>query len=511
MSQLLEAPGGKAPTALLGRIGSDPARPRFHFTAPMGWLNDPNGVCQWDGVHHLFYQYNPSGGFHSRIHWGHATSRDLVHWTDQPVALAPEPGPDADGCWSGVLVNDQGTPTLVYSGNAGDAELPCLATGSADLLTWTKFPGNPVIGERPATGMSGFRDHCVWREGNRWRMLIGAGLTLQGGFAALYDSPDLRHWDYRGPLLGGSAHDRALDDPLWLGTMWECAELFRLDGNRDAPLDGARPGHDYLVFSVWNEGVTKHALYWSGSYVGDRFVPDALHRLDLGGRCFYAPQGYRDEAGRRIMFGWLQDARSIDRSVAAGWAGVMSLPRLVTERGDGTLMLRPAPEVDSLRGELLLDCTEPIGPGPVLRFPEVTGDQFDLELEVELRPGAGIDVQLPGADLGDHCVGGVVLRVVRSSRGRLSVQLDRSATTDEPGIDVGPRGGQVPVGDDGATDVRIIVDHSVLEVFVNGVPLSARVHPEATTTSLGVRTVGAGATVAVRAWPMQDAWPPDRR
>lgn len=509
MSQLVKPPG-ETPEALLARIALDPARPRFHFTAPMGWLNDPNGLGQWDGVHHLFYQYNPAGGFHDRIHWGHATSRDLVHWTDRPVALAPEPGPDADGCWSGVLVDDHGTPTLVYSGNVGDAELPCLAFGSDDLLTWTKFAGNPVIGARPLPGMSGFRDHCVWREGDRWRMLIGAGVTLRGGFIALYDSPDLRTWEYRGPLLSGSAFDRALDDPFWLGTMWECAELFRLDGDRDVPLDGTRPGRDYLVFSAWNEGVTTHSLYWSGVYRGEEFVPEALHRIDLGGRCFYAPQSYRDDAGRRIMFGWLQDARSIARGVAAGWAGVMSLPRLVTGRGDGTLHVRPAPEVDALRGELLVERSVSIGPGWV-RLAAVTGDQFDLELGVALQPGAGVDVQLPGADLGDGCVGGVVLRILRSGPDRLSVQLDRSATTSAPGIDVGPRGGVVPVGGDGSTDVRIIVDHSVLEVFVNGVALSARVHPEDVSTPLGLLAVGAEATVAVRAWQMTDAWPADRR
>ncbi|MBA4101004.1 MAG: glycosyl hydrolase family 32, partial [Arthrobacter sp.] len=101
---------------LVARAEADALRPRFHFVSPAGWLNDPNGVSQWNGTYHLFYQYNPEGAFHHRIQWGHATSTDLVTWTDQPVALEPSAGPDADGCWSGVLVNDGGTPTLVYSG-----------------------------------------------------------------------------------------------------------------------------------------------------------------------------------------------------------------------------------------------------------------------------------------------------------------------------------------------------------------------------------------------------------
>lgn len=503
-------PVDEAPDALLARISEDRARPRFHFTAPTGWLNDPNGLCQRDGVHHLFYQCNPTGGFHHRIHWGHATSRDLVHWTDQPVALRPGDGPDADGCWSGVVVDDAGTPTIVYSGHLGDTDLPCLATGSPDLLTWTKFAGNPVLTDLPGTELSGFRDHCVWREAGRWRMAIGTGDPGAGGFIALYDSPDLRSWNYLGPLLNGTALDWALDDPSWPGTMWECAELFRLAGEADVPLDGTRPGNDYVVFSAWHQGLTKHALYWSGSYVDDRFVPADLHRLDLGGRYFYAPQSYRDESGRRIMFGWLQDARSVRRSVQAGWAGVMSLPRLVTERGDGTLRLEPVPEVALLRERVLTDGTEEIGSGTVRTYPDVTGDQLDVEVGAALDPGAGVHIQLPGSEKADGGVGGAVVRIVRTGRDTLAVQLDRSATTRERGIDTGLRGGLAPVADDGTISVRIIVDHSVLEIFVNGVALSARVHPQATTSPLAVRSIGMDLTASVQAWQMADARPPGR-
>ena len=396
-----------------------------------GWLNDPNGLCQRDGTHHLFYQYNPGGGFHDRIQWGHATSSDLVHWTDQPVALRPGDGPDADGCWSGVLVDDGGIPTLVYSGRAAGVELPCLATGSADLLTWTKDPANPVISEPPRSGLSGFRDHCVWREGDRWRMLIGAGVSEVGGFAALYESADLRSWTYRGPMLSGSAYNRAQDDATWTGTMWECAELFRLAGGKDVPLDGTRPGNDYLVFSAWHEGVTKHALYWSGRYRGDQFAPSGLHPLDLGGRYFYAPQSYRDESGRRVMFGWMQDALSVVRTVGAGWAGVMSLPRLVTEADDGRLRLNPVPEVALLRGESIADSTEPIDPGIPHLYPGVTGDQFDLEVCTVLEPGAGLKLRLPGSELGAGYVGAASVRIVRTGPGVLSVQLDHQRGRDQ--------------------------------------------------------------------------------
>lgn len=179
MTHDLTLPSG-TPTAegLAERALRDPHRPRFHFTSPGGWLNDPNGLSHWNGIYHLFYQYNPLAAAHHRIHWGHATSIDLVHWADEPVALVPgSDGPDRDGCWSGVLVDDGGVPTLVYSGRHGEHELPCVARGSADLRYWTKDPANPVITAPPeGTDITAFRDHCVWQEGQVWRQLVGSGI-----------------------------------------------------------------------------------------------------------------------------------------------------------------------------------------------------------------------------------------------------------------------------------------------------------------------------------------------
>ena len=116
---------------------NDPHRPVYHFLPPANWLNDPNGLIQWNDQYHLFYQYNPHGPFHATIHWGHAVSEDLVHWQHLPIALAPEPGTaDEDGCWSGCAVDNEGVPTLIYSGNRDRVQRPCLATSTDDLLTW---------------------------------------------------------------------------------------------------------------------------------------------------------------------------------------------------------------------------------------------------------------------------------------------------------------------------------------------------------------------------------------
>lgn len=444
---------------------SEEHRPAYHLLPPSGWLNDPNGLGQRDGTFHAFYQYNPDAPVHDRICWGHATSDDLVRWRHEPVALRPDTPADADGCWSGVLVDDGGVPTLVYSGHReGELQQACLATGSSDLRTWTKDPANPVLTAPPDAGVTVFRDHCVWREDGRWRMLVGGSLHGRGA-AMLFTGPDLRSWEYAGPLLvdDGSVGPGA---PDWPGTAWECVDLFEVDGTH------------VLAFSAWDDDRLMHALALTGRHAGDRFVPHARHRLDLGRltrgprrgqAAFYAPQSFRDERGRRVLVGWLPEDRPEADCVAAGWAGVLSLPREVTVRPDGTLHQEPVAEVATLREELVHD-----GPADDLLL---DGERLDLELDVRLPPGGRVTLVLRGVEhrLGRHGDG---------------AWLERDGT-----------GGPVPLDADRVA-VRALVDHSVLEVFAGGVPLSSRSYAVAPTT-----VSARGAEVSGRAWTVGPAGP----
>jgi beta-fructofuranosidase len=489
---------GLTTAALAARAAADPHRPGFHFVAPAGWLNDPNGLSHRGGEYHLFYQFNPEGPVHHRIQWGHAVSTDLVTWRDLPVALEPSAGPDVDGCWSGVLVTDDaGVSHLMYSGRHDGRELPCLATGSADLTTWTKDPANPVIASPPpGLDVVAFRDHCVWREGGRWRQIVGSGIRGVGGTALLYESDDLRSWTYVGELLTGDARTGSPGAPDWTGTMWECVDLFAVPG-----------AGDVLVFSAWNDGETLHPLYWSGRYEGDRFISEALHRLDLGGRFFYAPQSMLDQSGRRIMFGWMQEGRSDAATGDAGWSGVMSLPRVVTARAAGAgsgggLHQEPAPEVDALRRELLFDGDATSAGGVI------GGDQLDLELDVDLPDGGGLALTVRATPDGAE---GTVYRLARSGD-EVTLELDRSRSSLDGTVDVAPLGGVVAGGvvAEGVPTaaagrgirLRVLVDHSALEAFADGVPLAARVYPTRT-DALGVHAaVSGGATATLRAWRM---------
>jgi beta-fructofuranosidase len=440
----------------------DRQRPRYHFLPPSNWLNDPNGLIQWNGEYHLFYQYNPNGPFWGTIHWGHAVSIDLVHWRHLPIALTPEPGsPDEDGCWSGCVVDDDGVPTLIYSGNRGGAQRPCLASSADDLLTWQKDTGNPIIPAPPAgLHLVEFRDHCVWREDGTWYQLIGAGIEGQGGTVLLYRSADLREWEYLHPLLVGDQHRYT---PIWTGSMWECPDFFALAGQH------------VLITSIWDKNQLHYSAAFVGSYRDQRLLPDVEHKLDYGDRHFYAPQSFIDAQGRRIIFGWVQEGRSVEAQLASGWSGVMSLPRVLSLGSDGHVCMQPAPELTALRAEHVHRSDIYVPGEQQVVLPDVSGDT--LELLVELAPAreglCGIIVRRsPDGSEQTQIAYDAALRQVIIDRTHASLDL----TTDR-NLHIAP----LTLGPEETLRLHIFLDRSVLEVFVNErVSITSRIYPTRT-------------------------------
>lgn len=483
---------------------ADPLRPAFHFTSPAGWLNDPNGVAQRDGVFHLFYQYNPLTAEHNRIRWGHAISTDLVRWHDRPIALSPsDGGPDADGCWSGVLVDDDGTPTIVYSGNsaATPTQTACVARSDTSLDRWQKEPGNPVIASPSERySVTGFRDHCVWRETGAWRQLIGSGLHGRGGCAFLYESDDLIHWRELGPLIIGDASALPEDDDAWSGTMWECVDFFRFtpDGT-SAPPDARTHDPHLLIFSAWHEDVTRHSLIVRGTYHDDRFDAHAYQRLDLGGRHAYAPQTFADESGRRVLWSWMQEARPAQAQHAAGWSGAMAIPRRLWLDDTLTVRQEPVAEFAMLREAPL--AFEPRGAGFA-----ASSVQAEAELSVDVPDDGAVRIDVFAT--GDEAEQTVI--TLRRSPSTIEVSVDRSRASLDDTVDASPHRGEVP-GAGATIDVRILLDRSSLEVFVDGIALTTRVYPtRADATGFRVEPIH-GATVRdVKGWHLARAEARDR-
>jgi beta-fructofuranosidase len=327
------------------RVASDPLRPQFHLLPPANWMNDPNGPIFVNGRYHMFFQYNPGGAFWGSMHWAHASSLDMIHWHHEPIALAPTPGGyDRYGVFSGSAVLDGGKPTVIYTGveppsYRGEAtlrdglhawrEVQCLAVSDSSLRVWRKAPKPVIPNPPPGLAVTGFRDPCVWREGGDWMLALGSGVRGKGGSILLYRSLDLRRWTYLHPLAEGRAVGQAAN-PVDSGEMWECPDFFPL-------------GDRYVLLIS-----TMGKVFWkTGRYRDQRFHPEREGTVDFG--AYYAAKSMLDRHGRRVLWGWIPERRPEKSYRAAGWAGVMSLPRILSLAPDGSLRMEPAPAVEVLR------------------------------------------------------------------------------------------------------------------------------------------------------------------
>ncbi len=463
-------------------LASDPFRPAYHFTAPANFLGDPNGTIRWDGAYHLFYQHNPDEAYDNprRMHWGHAVSRDLVHWRDLPIALAPQPGgPDRSGCYSGGAIDLAGSPALVYYGNPDGI---CVATSADGLRTWSRHPSNPLI-PHPTDPQAVWRawDPCAWRDGDTWYLACGGKIDGAGDTAFLFRSRDFVHWEYRGLLYEpGNESDCAVPDLFQLGQA------------------------HVLLFASHERGVQ----YYVGAMDGERFVPQRHSRMNFAGfslesGTLCAGLSLRDDADRRLMFGWVTEGRTEAAQRASGWSGVVCLPRVLSLGGDGLLRIEPAPELRVLRGvhQRFDDVQAPAGAPAPLDDLDASCAELAVSFARETAGEIGIAVRRSPD-------GAEETRIVYSrAEGRIT--LDPRSSSDASDV-VGRAVQHAPLDldEDEALQLRVFIDRSIVEVFANGRQgLTQRIYPSRL-DSRGVALLAESDAIArsVDAWQMRSIW-----
>ncbi len=464
-------------------LAHDPERPEFHFLAPHNWMNDPNGPIWWKGAYHLFYQMNPHAAVWGDMHWGHAISTDMVHWRHLPIALAPTPGgPDSEGCFSGSAVVSDGVPTLLYTGvqNVPPAqvtirdgsnklrETQLLATAEDDeLLHWKKLAA-PVIAAPPSgMAVTGFRDPCPWREADGWYMAVGSGERGKGGCALLYRSADLRHWEYLHLLALGKPNGLQAANPCDSGEMWECPDFFAIGGQH------------CLLYSTEGKVIWSTGEYDSGEH---RFTAKRQGLLDHG--AFYAPKSFIAPDGRRVLWGWIQEKRPETDYAVAGWAGMISLPRVLGINPEGQLTMAVAPEVEELRGPALI--TSQVSNGPVRHPLQIL--RWELAVRV-LQAAQAIQLRLLSG-------GKVAWELLYDSSNHIVRCGGRSFPIAAPPA-FGPA-------------LRLFLDGSVVEAFIhNAEAITSRVYGlRPGDAELEVSAIGHG-VIETMLWPLR-AISPDR-
>lgn len=425
--------------------------PTFHLAAPAGWINDPNGLCHFRGRYQVFYQHHPAGTGWGPMHWGHASSEDLVTWRREPIALAPSLDADRDGVFSGsAVIDDDGVLNVFYTGNRwingldeedGNHQVQCLAD-STDGTTFTK---RGVVVE-PPEGVRDFRDPKVWRTGGTWYMIFGVQSAERRGQVWLYRSADLRDWEFERVLY---------EDPDPEVHMLECPDLFPLGDHwvlLCCPMTTARPtGH---------AGRNAHnAGYVVGTWApGQDFAPVAPYRPADWGHTFYAPQTLEAPDGRRVLLAWMGAfTLPLASQEADGWSGQLTVPRELTLGEDLRLRSVPVAEIARLRRDSRdHGAFELAADGSRLLLEDA--DAYEVELEVDLARSTSEQVGLEVHRTGE----GLCTWVAYDDQtGR--VVLDRRSSAGGPG-DRGYRSAPHDGGD--RLRLRVLVDRGSVEVFL---------------------------------------------
>lgn len=315
------------------------SRPKIHLTAPSNWINDPNGFIYYNGEYHLFYQYFPYECKWGTMHWGHATSIDLVNWKHHKIALYPTKEYDQNGCFSGTAIIKDEELHLYYTAIKYDKfregnihspydnesfEASQAKMVSRDGYTFDNYEDKkmiiPAIRDKELGHRTHTRDPKVWKYKDGYSMILGSKFKIEGnekftGEALFYTSKNGEEWTYK---------NRCYDDTI--GDMWECPDLFNVDGSYVLVMSPENIINDNInysnnaVYSIvdFDEETCEMTLINNQAFLDEG--------LDL-----YAPQTTLDKFGNRILIGWMRMPIAFEDE---NWIGMMTLPRVVNVKKD---------------------------------------------------------------------------------------------------------------------------------------------------------------------------------
>lgn len=492
------------------RLLADPYRPGYHFAIPedIAVPGDPNGAFYYRGRYHLMYLYaRRASGFC----WGHLSSTDLVHWRHHPDALSPDDILDPGIFSGGAFVDGDGTAYLTYW-KMGQPQGVGMARSSDRLFeVWQKFC-DPVIASSEWGILETRDDHGtplhlgvadpsnVWTHAGRYYMLTGNLLVLnrygraetsppeaQGDRLYLFESNDLRAWRYRHVFYQRRAEwtDRGEDNM--------CPSFLPLPSSPDG---GVASGKHLLLFIAHNRG----CQYYVGDYREDHFYPDHHGRMSWVDNGYFAPEALIDGKGRQIMWAWLLDRRTGDEK--EGWSGVYGLPRTLWLGEDGTLRLRPVPELEALRlHEQAWEAIHLAG-GMTRPLEGVVGDSCELRIEIEPAAATRCGAKVRASPGGEE----ETLVYYDAGAGELVVDTTRAGGAGRLVVEKAPfalRPGE-------PLTLRVFIDKSIVEVYANDRQAIGRQVFPLRRDSLGVSlfaTGGQARFTRVRAWEMAPANP----
>jgi len=442
----------------------EPHRSQFHFSPEKGWMNDPNGLVYYDSTYHLFYQYYPDSNVWGPMHWGHATSNDLVHWKNLPIALYPD---SLGYIFSGSAVIDEHNSSGFQNGNEKplvaiftyhdikkekakriDRESQGIAYSNDKGNTWIKFPGNPVLKNK---GDKDYRDPKVFfhKESNRWIMPLAVGNHLE-----IFSSSNLKEWVKESEY---GKHEGAH------GGTWECPDLFPLT------VEGKEK---WVLIQNMDRGSVNGGSgtqYFIGQFDGKTFTndnePSKILWLDYGADNYAGVTWFGSPDNRRIFIGWMSNWDDYAILVPTkNWRSAMTIPReisLINTRDGIRVSQQPVEELKKLRKENVSVTQKTLSDSLIISTTHV---EKELEMSFDLSKSAST------------CLGFVISNtlnekvVVGYDKSKNEFFIDRASSGKIDFSKKFPARHSAPYKASGVLKIHAFIDTSSVEVFIdNGV------------------------------------------
>ena len=441
----------------LSKMNNDKFRQGYHLMPLSGWMNDPNGLCFYKGNYHVFFQYAPFDAEGGLKFWGHYSSEDLVSWRYEGVPLYPDSNYDCHGVYSGSAIVEDEKLHLFFTGNIKmDGDYDYINNGrQASTLHVESEDGVHFSAKEVAVDYRNYpedytqhvRDPKVWKDGADYFMALGGRKKNDQGAVLIYKSEDLKNWDY----------DKEITTEEPFGYMWECPDLFEIDGEQELSI--SPQGLEREEYRFQN-------IYQSGYFLlkEDKINVKEFQEWDMGFD-FYAPQTFEDAKGRRILIGWMgmpdADEEYVNPTAESeGWQHCLTVPREVTYK-NGMLYQYPVEELNGLRKAGVSVS------GSSAEIP-VNGP-FDLDVQVKGEQGK--------VSLGENLF-------LEYQDGDVILTLSEKA-----GAGRKVRKAHVPSGV--IESIRVLADTTAVEIYVNGgeVVFATRYYPETQEQAVKVEAV----------------------
>lgn len=470
------------------RFEKDFSRPKYHLLPAANWTNETHGLFYHNGRYHIFNQKNASNLFLGQINWGHFSSPDLINWIEHKPAITPESDYDYNGIWSGhAVIDDNQTPVLIYTAGGEKMGVGLAYPKDESLMEWKKYENNPVIwGQPEGYTRTDLRDQYVWKEKDNWYMIIGFGVVennLEKGAVLLYKSKNLNDWEFIHTLFEG---DPDIDNS---GIFWEMP-VFWKHGNK----------YTLLINKVPHKGVPAKAMYWTGEFKNEKFMPDHKipYNLEVVNRLLSPSVSY-DKNGLITAIAIIPDEIGSWAAYNHGWTHLYSIPR-VWRFNSGIIEQSPHPSLKQLRGKRIEVPETIISKEKTFKL---TDNDSQLEIKATINPNGS---KRFGFYVHKNPDNSEFTKIYYDAE-KEEIIVDQRYSSLKTHIPLSIRKGRYKLERYKPIDFHLFIDGSVVEVFINNKDaFTTRIFPmKESSCQLELFTEDTDIMVNAKFWPLTPA------